>query len=950
MIENFQIILETVVINPQQQIDQIPLQRLPERKQECEELTIIESSTECISEKTYIEPHTQTQKELAEIWRQVLEVESISINDNFFKLGGYSLRATQVVYRICKTFEIDMPLTSLFEEPTILGLASNIEKLRQSKQGGQNSHKVETVSRDQPLSLSFSQASLWFLAQLQPDSSAYNISAAVHIQGSLDIATLEKSFHEIVRRHEVLRTSFRIINGQPVQVISPNLILPISVVELQHLPNQHLSAEVQRLANQEAQQPFDLCNAPLLRTTLVSLGTQEYVLLVTMHHIISDGWSMAILIQELSELYRTFAMGLPSSLPTLPIQYADFANWQQQWLQGEVLETHMSYWKQQLAGIPKLLDIPTDYPRPDVQSFRGAKQRLALSVPLSDALKNLSQQEGVTLFMTLLAAVETLFYRYSSQEDIVVGSPVANRNQVEIEQLIGFFVNTLVLRTNMSGNPSFRELLARVRQMSLSAYEHQDLPFEKLVEELQPERNLSYNPLFQAMFSLNVPTPTFDLPALTVSSLEIEDKTAKFDLTLNLEDTAQGLKGWFEYSTDLFDQSTIVQMIENFQTILETVVINPQQQIDQIPLQNLPERKVDNRTLATTKITADDVPYVPPRDTIELLLAQIWSELLNKNPVGVRDNFFELGGYSLLTVLLISQIQQKFNTLLPLETLFQAPTIEHLAKLIRAASQTLPFSALVPIQPQGSRPPLFCIHPGGGNILCYRELASCLGINQPLYGLQSIALNPECQPHTQIEQMAAHYLEQIQTIQPKGPYLLCGWSLGGVIAFEMAKQCYSQKQSIGLLVVIDAYPPHTITHEPIDDASILVEHFADNLPLSIEDLRRMELDEQLIFVTQQARQQNLVSLDFDVNIAQHLLNVYKLNDEAMKAYVPQYYPGSMVLIRARESNPSLASEWDALVERVEHYEISANHQNILNLDNAKVVAEKLSALLQSMVN
>jgi hypothetical protein len=365
-----------------------------------------------------------------------------------------------------------------------------------------------------------------------------------------------------------------------------------AVVDLRSLPEATHQAEVERLATSEAQQPFDLAMGPLLRATLLHLGEAEHVLLLTMHHIVSDGWSMGVLIRELAALYEAFSSGSPSPLPQLPIQYADFAHWQRQWLQGEVLAAQLSYWQQQLTGAPALLELPTDRPRPAVWTFGGATQFLALPEPLSQKLKILSQRSGVTLFMTLLAAFQTLLYRYTGQEDICIGSPIANRNRSETEGLIGFFVNTLVLRTDMSENPSFQELLGRVREVTLGAYAHQDLPFEQLVEALQPERSLSHQPLFQVMFVLeNTPISGLELPDLTISSLNIDSSTAKFDLTLSMEDTEQGLVGSLEYNTDLFDATTISRMLGHFQTLLEGIVVNPEQRLSDLPLLTQPERQ-----------------------------------------------------------------------------------------------------------------------------------------------------------------------------------------------------------------------------------------------------------------------------------------------------------------------------------------------------------------------
>jgi amino acid adenylation domain-containing protein len=439
---------------------------------------------------------------------------------------------------------------------------------------------------------SFFQESLWFLDQLDHNGAVYNKSVTLQLKGVLNTGVLEQVLNVIAQRHETLRTTFMVIERQLMQVISPTQFIPLQVVNLRSLPRAEQKAEAQRLATREAQRPFDLTYGPLLRTTLLELGAEEHVLLLTLHHTISDERSMVVLCQELAALYEAFLHDQPSPLPQLPIQYADFAVWHRQWLQGEVQETQLAYWRQQLAGAPALLELLTDHPRPVIQTFRGAQHSFALSEELADALKALGRREESTLFMTLLAAFNVLLHRYTGQTDIVVGSPIANRSRPGLEGLIGYFLNTLVLRTNLSENPTFKEVLRRVREVALEAYAHQDLPFEKLVEELHPERNLSHNPLFQVMFILQSdPTPTFDLPGLRLRLAEVDNETAKFDLSLTLGYIGQGLACSLEYSTDLFEPATMNRMAEHFQKLLEGIVANPEQPISDLPLLTETERR-----------------------------------------------------------------------------------------------------------------------------------------------------------------------------------------------------------------------------------------------------------------------------------------------------------------------------------------------------------------------
>nr|WP_238360613.1 non-ribosomal peptide synthetase [Iningainema tapete] len=443
---------------------------------------------------------------------------------------------------------------------------------------------IRPVPRDKDLPLSFAQQRLWFLYHLDNNSNNYHINFGWQITGNLNVVALEQAIRNIVFRHEVLRTSFELVNGNTVHKVHPEVTIFLPVVNLENFPEAEQSKVVQDLATQEAEKPFDLSKPPLLRVTLLRLSEASHVLLFTWHHIVFDGWSRGVFTQELSNFYQAFLSGI-TSYPPLPIQYADFAVWQRQYLQGEVLESLVTYWKQQIGGELPLLELPTDRLRPPVQTYRGAKQTLKFSLDLSKKIKTLTQQEGVTLFITLLAAFKVLLYRYSGQEDLIVGSAIANRNRIEIEGLIGFFVNTLVLRTDLSGNPSFRELLQRVREVALQAYTHQDLPFEKLVEELKPQRSGSHTPLFSVMFTWeNAPMGKLVLPGLTMTPIELENVTAKFDLTLSMQETAAGLTGELIYNCDLFDAATITRMVANFQTLLEGIVANPNQCICDLPV------------------------------------------------------------------------------------------------------------------------------------------------------------------------------------------------------------------------------------------------------------------------------------------------------------------------------------------------------------------------------
>ncbi|WP_017317669.1 non-ribosomal peptide synthetase [Mastigocladopsis repens] len=540
-------------------------------------------------ENIFVVPHTPVEEMLAGIWVKLLGVEQVGIHDNFFELGGHSLLAIRFLSQLREVLEVELPLRSLFESPTIAELAQKIEaKIRA---GQKLDAPIQPATQRENLPLSFAQQRLWFIDQLAPGNPGYNIPAAVRLHGSLNVTALEQSLNEIVRRHEALRTTFKAVDGRPMQVITPTLKLTLPVIDLQALAQAEQETEVLRLIAQEAQQPFNLACGPLLRITLLKLSAREHVVLFTMHHIISDGWSMGVLIREVATLYQAFLYGKPSPLPELPIQYADFAVWQRQWLQGEVLQTQLAYWKQHLGGSLPVLQLPYSQPRPATPSNTGGIHTFKLSAKLSEALLALSHEANATLFMTMLAALQTLLHRYTGQDDIVVGTDVANRNRAEVEPLIGFFVNLFVLRTDLGGYPSFRELLQRVREVAMSAYAHQDLPFEKLVEELQPERHQQPTPLFQVLFVQNVPTQKLELEGLTLIPLEADNKRAKFDLALFVSETEEGIVGRWHYNADIFDKRAIAQIAGHYETLLNSIVAQPDARINTLEMLTADEKQ-----------------------------------------------------------------------------------------------------------------------------------------------------------------------------------------------------------------------------------------------------------------------------------------------------------------------------------------------------------------------
>ena len=1409
-----------------------------------------------------VAPRTPTEEIIAGIWAEVLSLNELGVLDNFFMLGGDSIQATQTISRLRDTFAVELSLHRLFESPTVAELSETLLGASRQKLAA-----IQPVPRSGDLPLSFAEQRLWFLDRLQEKSVAYNEIEALRLRGSLSVEALQAALQEIVRRHESLRTNYQAVDGSPVRVIRPELDLEMSIVDLQHLPSEEKLSEVQRWGDRISGQPFDLANDPLLRVTLLQLATDDHVLLLAMHHIITDGWSMGVFANELEAFYGAKVLGLPSPLAQLPIQYADFAIWQRQPAIAEILSPQLSYWKQQLAGATPLLELPTDYPRPTVQTSRGSKEFFSFGSEFTERLKHLSRENGATLFMTLFAAFSTLLYRSCGQTDIVVGTPIANRNRSEIEGAIGFFVNTLVLRTIVVRNPSFLELLARVRQVSLDAYAHQDLPFEQLVEALQPPRSLSHSPIFQVMFALqNAPRKPVELPGLSFNWLPLETAKAKFDLFLSMEETEAGLIGYWEYNRDLFEQSTIRRMMGHFQTLLRAILANPEARVGELPLLTAAERhqllvewndtfaeypqdkcihqlfeeqvertpdavavvfeeerltyrelnakanqlahylqslgveaevlvgicversiemivgllgilkaggayvpfdsnspaerlafmladagisiivteeklksaipslpdvvvcldtdwqqkiapqapsnptgsvessslayiiytsgstgkpkgvltqhnnvtrlfaatqpwfsfnsndvwtlfhsyafdftvweiwgalfyggtlvvvpywvsrspkdfyqllcqnkvtvlnqtpsafrqlikvedslstesplhlryvifggealeikslepwferhgdsspqlinmygitettvhvtyrpltisdlnrnvspigspipdlqayildnylqpvpigvpgelhiggaglargylnrpelteqkfisnpfsdkpgsrlyktgdkarylpygkiefigRIDNQvkirgfrielgeieaTLAQhpevrqavvivrsdstedkrlvayivseaeelagsvlrgflksklpdymvpsafvfleaipltangkvnrralpapdTEHLSESASLIPPRSNTELQLSQIWSEVLNVTPVGVTNNFFDLGGHSLLAVRLMARIESQLGIHLPLATLFTEPTIESQANLLNAKSDVRSLSPAVPIQASGEKPPLFCVHPVGGNVLCYAELARHLGKNQPLLGLQSLGLSGEKEPLSKIEEMAAIYIEALQEIQPAGPYYLGGWSMGGVVAWEMARQLQEVGQEVALLALIDSYAPNAMSEkEKIDEAFLANSLAADlggifgtELPISAEDIQQLQPEEQLQHIFATAKRQNLLPPFVGIEQMRQLLEVFKANRVAIANYQPQPYSGRVAQFCA--SSPEKDRGFCSLVTgELETYVIPGDHYAMMRSPHIRVLASRLGACL-----
>jgi amino acid adenylation domain-containing protein len=537
-------------------------------------------------------PRSPTEEIVAGLFAQVLGLGRIGIHESFFELGGHSLLATQMLARVRSTFDVEVPLRALFSHPTIAGLARQVEEARRGP--GRSGPLLAPVPRGEPLPLSFGQQRLWFLDQLEPGRPVYNMPVALRLRGELSVPALRASLSEVVRRHESLRTTFFELAGQPFQKVGPPAAVPLGVIDLGGLGARESEGELTRLVREHAVWHFDLTAGPLLRCALVRLGEAEHAVLLNQHHIVSDGWSTGVLVREVVTLYGAFAAGRPSPLRELAVQYADFAVWQRGWLAGEELERQEGYWRERLAGLAPLLDLPTDRPRPVFRAQRGANCAFHLPASTLGRLKDLGRRGEATEFMTLLALFQAFLWRLSGQEDLAVGTVIANRPRAELEPLIGFFANTLVMRGDLSGRPRLLDLVLRTRESAMAAYTHQDLPFEHLVELLQPARSTSFTPLFQVMLVLqNVPEKAPSLPGLGAVWIEGSNRTggARFDLTLSLTDSPFGLIGSFEYATDLFDRATIERWSAGFAGLVAAALASPEAGLAHLPLLGAAERQ-----------------------------------------------------------------------------------------------------------------------------------------------------------------------------------------------------------------------------------------------------------------------------------------------------------------------------------------------------------------------
>ncbi|ELR96360.1 condensation domain-containing protein [Gloeocapsa sp. PCC 73106] len=639
----------------------------------------------------------------------------------------------------------------------------------------------------QSFPLSFGQERIWLHSQINPNDPLYNVTAAYEIHGKFSEEVLKSSLKIITKRHDSLRTKFSLVNNQPVQVVELDISCPLEIIDSSQERGDQLLAEA-------IKKPFNLNDCPLWCVKIVRYSPEHYVLLIVMNHIIGDGWSFYLFVEELKKLYEA----KNASLPDLPNRYSDFAQKQRNCLTGETAARQMSYWKENLAGTVSTLKLPVNKLQTSIPSYQGKHEFLELSENVSQALRELSKKQGATLFMTLLAAFKTLMYIYSQQQDLLICFPVSGRHHPQSKDLIGYCNNILPIRSNLSGDLSFLELLTQVRQTALNAYKNQDIPFQSLSNL----PNLRQTSLTKALFSVDMRwPPQLSLNQLEIESLYLHTGRVNFDISLSIWEELNHLKGVLEYKTDLFDHQVIEQLINDYRNLLETIVIDPQQKLSALGSCCQPAQKL-------SKISEDSkkAKYVAPRTPVEFQVTQIWEQVLGISPIGVQDNLFLLGASSLAAATIGQRIKETFAQELSVAAIFQAPTIEKTAELLLNNNLSLANSCLTPIQPNGNKPPLFLCEGVG----IYSGLIPYLGDNQPIFGL----IRDKNHQLFQIEKIAERYISTITEVQAKGPYYLGGISLGGLVAFEMAQQLVSQGEEVALLLLIDTPGPDPYSLKP----------------------------------------------------------------------------------------------------------------------------------------
>ncbi len=802
--------------------------------------------------------------------------------------------------------------------------------------------------------LSPAQERIWVLARLRPDSAVYNLQEAKRLVGPLDVAALRHSFTQVLRRHETLRATFVDDDGQPRQRIADAGDIDLEVADLSGDPDPLEHAR--DLARRDAERPFDLTSGPLLRVTLLRLGADDHVLLTTAHHIVCDGWSMGVIERELSALYQAAVTGASPPLPEPDLQYADVAHWLHQ-RAGDGQDRRLDYWAHQLSGDVHRLELPGDGDRTGPRTAGGAHHDIALPAPLTAAVHEVSRRSKVTPFITLMAAFQVTLHRYTRQEDLIVCTPTAGRSRSETQHMVGYFNNLVAIRGDMSGDPSFDELLERMRPVVAGAFDHQDVAFQAVATL----PSVATTPLTRALFVLqDADMHTLSLPGITVSTLTIEAATADFELGVFMRPEGDRLVGTVRYRTDQFDGATLTTLLGNFERTLELVLATPSVRLAELPPIAAPHVHPTTAPAHSGQLTAR------PRTALESQLCEIWERLFSLQPISIHDDFFELGGHSLLAAELAAEVERRITgEPLPLASLFSAPTIADLAEMIDTGGWSHSWSSLVPLKPSGARPPLFFVHAHGGNVIGYHELARSLGPDQPLYGLQAPDTQSADGPirERRIPDMAAAYIREIRDVQPHGPYFLGGWCLGADVAYEMAIQLTADGEDVPLVIMVDnPRPSYSRTSTTGSMYRRLMNRVRSRVEMEWDNLRLAAPADRWSYArtrTAQLAGAVLVRAEARVSAAAAALSVplpasralrreriAAAHQKAYAQYDPPAYGGRVALFRAalqpagRAPDPSLG--WAPHVTGTfDIYEIPGHRIGLLSAPRVNGVAERM---------
>lgn len=744
------------------------------------------------------------------------------------------------------------------------------------------------------------QKRFWVLNNLFSGNSAFQLPACVRLAGPLSEKLLEQSFQRVVARHEILRTTFEEIDGELAQIVAPSSAFSLAFTNLENLPEQQREPRVQQLIREETAQPFDLARSAPFRARLFRIKPEEHVLAITAHHILSDGWSHGILQNELWNIYESLAENREPQLAPLPIQFGDFVAWQKEWLASDDARAHLDFWTQRLAPPLPVLELPADGQADKRLAPHGAIETLLLPADLAAALKAETQTESATMYALLLTCFVALLARSTGREDIVIGSPVANR-RAETEPLIGPFAGPIALRFDLSGNPALREVLHRVRDITLEALAHSDLPFESIIEKLTPRSVHGHNPLFQFYFFYQSAfLKPRHLSQITVTPLPTFSVGTSFEIQVGVIEREEGIRIQLEYNPDLFSHARIQRFLSDYHAVLRLLTHEPASRISDLPV-------VAPAATEPAPGPSNQSEFAPPRDETEKQLAGIWEDTLGVQPVGIHQNYFDLGGNSVLGVRLFARIEEVFHVRLPLATLFQAQTVEQLASVLRGG-RSADWDSLVPVQPKGSRPRFFCVHGAGGNVLIYRALSRRLGEDQPFFGLQCQGLDGEQPLLHSVEEMASRYVKEIRRLQPHGPYFLGGYCLGGTIALEIAQQLTSQGEKVALVAMLGTVNWSKVNtrwrwHKPLYQVERLIFHFRNFLLLHSRDKLRFFREKMTILrdrtsVWRGILLQKILRQHTNPHSASAVLaNIWAVNDRAAVEYVPRPYPGAITDFR-----------------------------------------------------